>query len=89
MHELKLISYSEQINEALATFQAHATLKPELARAKFWKSKILGAANNTDEARRLQGESLNMYLDISCNTSSGNDELSPADFDNLLTFWSR
>jgi hypothetical protein len=63
--------------------------KPELAHARYWKSKILTALDHDDEAEDmccLSGKTYDMLTERMIPVSSGPSQ---EDFDDLVAFWSR
>ncbi|KAF1850931.1 uncharacterized protein K460DRAFT_24339 [Cucurbitaria berberidis CBS 394.84] len=91
-HYIRLGSLKEacvHIDEALRIFSERVIFRPEFARAMFWKSKLLEASGDSDEARKLWGKSVQMYLEITHRVVQGNIEPSAADFDGVIAFWSR
>lgn len=81
--------FSKQVGEALAIFRARAVFRPELARAMFWKSKIVEASGEVGEARKLRGQSLAMYREITHKALPADSEPPEDVFDEVVAFWSR
>jgi hypothetical protein len=80
-----------EIDKAIKIFSGRPTFQPELARAMFWKSKIMEALGKRDEAHSLRDESLHRYGAIT-GTALSEGKLDNSHweyFNNLVTFWSR
>lgn len=81
------MAHRAHIDDALKIFVGRATLKPEKARATFTRSEILLAAQELDEANSLRMKCTDEYVEII--GQAVDRDLTGADFDDLVAFWSR
>lgn len=78
------------LDQALKIYGDREYFGPEKARALYKKGKLLGDIGNDGEAYLKRA--MNLYQDLKKGCSDprrGIDELSDADFDQLIVFWSK
>lgn len=66
-----------------------SAFEAETARAKFYKSKVLRCADQSEDADRELAESVKWYYELTGKDAKRSEDLQEADFDRLVVFWSR
>lgn len=78
------------IKEALDAWLIEAdSYTNEIARTKFLKAQVARRLNNFPEAERLSAEAGALRTDILSQYPQSKEQLCQADFDSLVTFWSK
>ncbi len=76
-------------NQALKIYGDREFYAPERARAKFKKGKLLAVLGHEKEADVCFAEALELYGQVRPGEPPGILSLDDADFDDMITFWSR
>ncbi|KAM3476171.1 hypothetical protein MY8738_007067 [Beauveria namnaoensis] len=77
------------INQALKVFSGRRQYRQELARSTYKASQVSRAMGNNSKAEAELQEAFQLRRALLPGDRRGNDELTEADFDNLVVFWSR
>ncbi|KAF2117449.1 hypothetical protein BDV96DRAFT_644867 [Lophiotrema nucula] len=79
------------VDRAIQIYGFDIAFKAELARARFWKSRVLRAGSRIEEADAEYSASVTMYRELEgkVDTKDESDNPDESDFDSRVTFWSR
>ena len=81
---------SKLVDQALSIWAANeAAYKPELTRTTFLKSKVLASKESSDKASLALAQTVSGYRSLVPGSKKEGNDLTEADVDELVTFWSR